>query len=178
MENKPEEQEPHQNPDGEPEPQDGEENEEGLTPEEVADLRKKADVSSQNFERAKKAEEKAKQLEKELAEKKEAPGLSTTDLYALVEAKVPKEDVAEVQKMAKALEIDITKALNEPIVKARLAELAEKRATEQATIIKNPRGQMHKETADSILSRAEKGQVGEDEVEKLAAARMESRLKR
>lgn len=39
----------------------------GITPEEIADLQRKAEVSSQNFERAKKAELKAKELEERLA---------------------------------------------------------------------------------------------------------------
>jgi hypothetical protein len=41
---------------------------EALTPAEIAELRRKADVSSQNYERAKKAEADKKRLEQELAE--------------------------------------------------------------------------------------------------------------
>lgn len=56
--------------DAQTEDQDEEQDEEQqqLTPEEIQELKRKAEVSSQNFERAKKAEEAKRALEKELEE--------------------------------------------------------------------------------------------------------------
>ena len=65
MENELEGQEPQKTPEGEPKPIEGG-TPQALT-EELAELKKKAEVSSQNFERAKKAEDKVKALEAELA---------------------------------------------------------------------------------------------------------------
>lgn len=60
----------------------------GLTPEQIADLKHRADVSSQNFERAKKAEEKARELEEHIAT------LETTATFETEEG----EDVGALRK--------------------------------------------------------------------------------
>jgi len=60
MEKNIEETEPETNTEGETTPEDGEEK----SPEEMSDLVKKAEVSSQNYERAKKAEKELKELKK------------------------------------------------------------------------------------------------------------------
>ena len=70
------EQEVQETPEAEPE------KEPQLTKEEIADLRKRADASSQNYERLKKEEEKRKQLEKEKKELEKKLKASESDPYS------------------------------------------------------------------------------------------------
>ena len=103
METKPEEATP-QNPVAEETPQVPETPEETpkeISAEELTELQKKADVSSQNFERAKKAEESAKQLaeEKKALEEK----LKETEVLSEVDDDDVKSTVSELKaKLAKS----------------------------------------------------------------------------
>lgn len=71
-----------------------------LTPEEVAELKRNAEVSSQNYERAKKAEQKAKEYEARI---KELEALETTDEFDTDDDAVRKE-VRELNKKLAAIE--------------------------------------------------------------------------
>jgi len=71
--------------------------EEVLTPEQITELLKKADVSSQNFERAKKAEDKVKDLESQLEDNET---LSDYD----------GEDVGQLKEKISAVEAELMQA--------------------------------------------------------------------
>lgn len=77
---------------------DGEEK--PLTPEEIADLKKKAEVSSQNFERAKKAEEEAKKLKQRLEEE----GSSDTDYEDVEQLKTKISEIEGQLQRSKVLD--------------------------------------------------------------------------
>lgn len=63
----------------------------GLTPEELEDLKHKAEVSSQNFERAKKAEGRVEKLETQLADNEVLPEFDDAEVGKL------KDDVSELK---------------------------------------------------------------------------------
>ena len=104
--------------------------------EDTPDLSELEERNKRLFERAKKAEVEVKalkaKLKPELKEPEPAPsdsGLSSKDLYALMAAKVPQEDVDEVVDYAKLKKISVPEALKTNVVKTILSERAEERRT-------------------------------------------------
>lgn len=92
------------------------------------------------FERAKLAEAEAKKLKKQLEQQKpqvtspaKDSDLSSKDLYALMESKVPQADIDEVIKASKLLGKSVAETLQDGFVKARLKDLNEQRETANAT---------------------------------------------
>lgn len=99
--------------------------------------------------------------------------VSTRDLYALMEAKVPEEDISEVEDYAKFRKISISEALRTSTVKMLLAEKAEKRNVAMATNTGAARRSPSKISDDALLSKAQKGDMPEtsDEITRLIKAR-------
>lgn len=85
--------------------------------------------------------------------------LSGDDIYALVQAQVHKDDVAEVKKAAKLLGKSIPEALEDSMVQSIIAKRVEKRATADATNTRPARGGAKKATTQEILDRAAKGDI-------------------
>jgi hypothetical protein len=82
--------------------------------------------------------------------------LSPKDLYTLMSAQVPQEDVDEVIRASKALNVPLAEALKSPIVKGILAEREEQRKTSQATQTRGgARGSVKVSGAD-LLAKAER----------------------
>jgi len=167
-------QEPHTTPEGESEPSTDTQ----LSDEEIADLRKKAAASSQNFERLKKAEEELKKLKGQQTEKKESTqtdsSLSPKDLYALNRANVDLEDIDEVEKAAKILGKSIPEALEDDMVKSLLQRRGEERKTAEASNVRGGKPSTKKASPQEILKRAESGNIpeaGTPEAEELFWAR-------
>ena len=105
--------------------------------------------------------------------------LSPKDLYALMNEKVPQEDVDEVVRAAKALNLTIPEALKSNIVKSILSEKAEERTTAQATQKKGGARGVSKVSGEDLLLEAEKtGQLpeSEEDIQKLFLARRARRL--
>lgn len=181
MDNQPEEQELQPNPEA-----DSTASNEGeitpineLTAEEIANLKKKAEVSSQNFERAKKAEEELKKLK---SEKKEVSdnNLSAKDLISLRD--VHEEDVDFILNHAKQNKISVSEAKKDKYVSIYLRERNEERKTAEASHTGKPRGSISRDTSEAIVEKFNKGQIpAEDDdegIEKLAKAQMDMKLKR
>lgn len=106
---------------------------EGETVEELKERLQKAEQLANNQKiRAEKAERLNKVAPKESIQVKSGD-LSTKDLYALMDAKVPQDDVEEVRDYAKLKGISIPEALNTSFVKSLLSENAEKRNVAQAS---------------------------------------------
>lgn len=153
--------------------------EEELSPEQIVDLKKKAEVSSQNFERAKKAEAELKKLRDKPADA--APSSSTEltfkDALAISKADVHEDDVDEVADYAKLKGISISKALQSDVVKAILADKTEKRNTAAATNVTNTRRGPQKITDEALLESARGGKLpeGDSDIERLVAARHKTR---
>lgn len=125
--------------------------------------------------RAEKAEQEAKQNR---PEKKD--DLSTEDLYALIEAKVPKEDMEEVKRAAKLLGKPIAEALNDTVVKTILSQRAEVRESALAADTGGSKRTTTKETGEDLLLKAKKGQFPTDDsdISKMISAKFEAKKKK
>lgn len=85
--------------------------------------------------------------------------LSSKDLYALMQASVPEEDVEEVTKAAKVLGVSIAEALKDSVTKTILERRASLRKTAEATNIAPARPTNKKVSGDELLSELAKGNV-------------------
>lgn len=146
----------------------------------LLDKAKKAEEVAENQKkRAEKAEKASKKEVKpsddgEKTPTKQEDALSSEDLYSLIEAKVPKEDIKEVQKAAKVLGLTIDEALKDDTVQSLIKRNAEKRATANATSTKPVRPGAKKVTDAELLAKAAKGEFpekGTPEAEQLFFAR-------
>ncbi len=98
--------------------------------------------------------------------------LSSKDLYAMIDSKVPQEDVDEVVRASKALGISIPEALKSNIVKSILSDSADKRKTADVTNTENVRMGQTKTTDDELLANAKKGELPDNDadIERLIVA--------
>lgn len=169
-----EQQEAQTNPEGVSEPQaEGDE----FTPEQIADLKKKADVSSQNFERLKKAEAELKELkEKTKVTPKEPDGLTNRDVLFLAKADIHQDDLEEVLEWAKFKKVPVSDAYKQ--LKTTLDVRSAERTTAEATNAGGGRSGQQRESSEQILDKAYKGEIPTDDagIEKLAEARMSKKL--
>lgn len=109
----------------------------------------------------KKAAEKGDKPEPKPAPVENSKDLSTDDLYALMEAKVPKDDIADVKKAAALLNKPIAEALNDDVVKTILARKAEVRKTADVANTGTQRRVVQKATLDKLLKDLSDGKVPE-----------------
>ncbi len=146
---------------------------EELTPEQIADLQKKADVSSQNFERAKKAEAELKEAREKLkvAVPSDTKAPSLADLHAMRD--VHEDDIERVEKYARSEGLSIKEALKSDELKAILAVREEKRTTAQAANITGVRRGPTKMSDETLVSNASNGKLPDDDegIERLIAAK-------
>lgn len=107
--------------------------------------------------------------------KKAAPkkngDISNRDMYDLIEAKVPKQDIDEVVSYAKFKGISIADALEDDVVKTILSNNGEMRTTASAAHTGTAKRGSGKLSDDVILAKASKGE-DIDDVDALVAARM------
>lgn len=145
------------------------EEEETLTKEEIAELRKKADASSQNFERLKKTEADLKEAKAKL--KAQAPetsqdGLSNKDILYLAKADIHEDDIDDVLEMARLKKVSVAEAFKfmQPILDTR----AEERKSASATQTRSARS-TNKTSGTDLLAKAERtGEVPETDEGMLA----------
>lgn len=131
------------------------------TVEEVKARLAKAEELANNYKiRAEKAEKKAKETSQV---KPAQTATSTRDLVALMEAKVPADDIADVEEFAKFKNISIAEALKSSTVKSILAEKAEKRNTANATNTGAARRSPAKVSDEVLLDKARKGELPESD---------------
>jgi hypothetical protein len=100
--------------------------------------------------------------------------LSTTDVFVLVKANVPEEDVQEVAEYASFKKISIKEALQTNFVKSLLSDNAEQRATAAATHTGAARRASTKKNSQDLLSEASRGNLPDDPTA-LAEARLAKR---
>lgn len=126
-----------------------------MTAEQIADLQKKAEASSQNFERAKKAEAELKEARAKLEVK--APsnqdGLSTKDVVYLAKADIHADDVDDVLTYAKKMGVSVSEA--HKFFKPILSERAEERKTASASHTKGGARGNSKVSGEELLRKAE-----------------------
>lgn len=143
---------------------------EGETAEERADRVEAA--NKQLFARAKKAEgfelidgkwvKKAKPVvQAKPAVKAKEADLSTTDVYALMKADVPEEDIDEVKRVAKALGSTVADAIKDPVTKAILERRKALRTTADATNTRAARPGTKKVTDEQVLEDLNAGKIPE-----------------
>jgi hypothetical protein len=183
MENETEVLDTQNNQDGESETTTTEETE-TLSPQEIADLKHKADVSSQNFERAKKAEAEKKALETELAKHKsqsQGSGLTAEDVLAFNgEGISHREDVELAQKFAKNNGVNVRDILDDEDFKTVLSLKREQRETANATQTKGGAKGVGKVTGEELLRKAAKGEFPEsdEDINKMLNAKFEAKKQR
>lgn len=144
---------------------------------EFALLKEKADEAEKAKELAENYKIRAEKAEK--SPKAEKSDLSSSDLYALMNAKVPEEDISEVSDYAKLKKVSIAEALKASVVKTILAERAEERATATATATGAQRRTTSKVSDETVLENASKGQVPDDDdgIDRLTEARLNAKIK-
>lgn len=146
------------------------------TMEELRERLAKAEELAKNQKiRAEKAEGKLK-APKENKDTKATPAageLSTGDLYALMNAKVPEEDIDEVREYAALKKISLAEALKSSVVKTILSENAEKRNVANATHVGAAQRGAAKASEEALLSKASKGELpdSDEDLNRLVNAR-------
>lgn len=101
--------------------------------------------------------------------------LSTDDLYAVMEHKVPREDIDDVKEYAALRGISVTEALKSSVVKTILSDNAEQRKIANATNIGGGKRGASKIPASALLRRAEeKNELPEsdEDLDRLLEARL------
>lgn len=106
----------------------------------VAEKAQKNEELAGNYKtRAEKAEDDVKKYKPADQKKDEEKGLSPKDTYALINAKVPEEDLETVMEYAKFKGISVADALKAPILTTVLADNEAKRVTAAATQTRSTR---------------------------------------
>lgn len=90
--------------------------------------------------------------------------LSNTDMYVLIKADVPQEDITEVSDYAKMKGITIAEALNSPIIKETLKIRAEERLTANASHT-GKTVRTSSPSGDDLLQRARQGDMPESDAD-------------
>ena len=126
----------------------------------------KAEELAGNYKiRAEKAEKLAKSAKTAPASKSapKAGELSTKDIYALMEAKVPEADIESVQEIAKLKGISVSEALKLSLTKQILSDEVEQRQTASAANVGGSKRGSGKIPDDVLLSSASKGNLPESD---------------
>lgn len=156
---------------------DGED--EDLSPEELkAKLKKAKQIAENQKKRAEKAEAKLKgKTSKKVipSSKRESSDLSNTELFTLMKANVPEEDIDDVRKYAKLNGISIKESLNSGFMKTLLSQKAEERATAEAAHTGSTRKTASRRTGNQLLSDAQAGNMPDDP-KALAEARLAAKF--
>lgn len=125
-----------------------------LSDEEIADLKDKASVSSQNFERAKKAEAELKEAREKLKETNTSQeGLSNKDVLFLAKADIHEDDLDLVTEEARIKKMPVSEAYK--FLKPILDVKAEERKTASATQSRGGMRGASKVTGDDLVNKFE-----------------------
>lgn len=149
-----------------------------LSPEQIAELKDRAEVSSQNFERAKKFEKELKEL-REKTTTKQATDISNADILFLAKADIHEDDMDEVLDFAKVKKLSVKEA--HEYLKPILAVREEERKTAIASNTRTSSRGTSKVTAEQVLEIAESTRQfpeSDDDMAKLAEARLFRHKKR
>ena len=140
--------------------------EETTNEEEITKLKKENGGLKRDLKKA----QKSKKTDK--TEVKVEGQLSQKDLLAVMEAKVPAEDLDEVVDYSKLKGISVTEALKAPMIKSILETKAEERQTADATNVKGSKRKTAQVSTDTLLENAEKGEYPENDkdIERLIKA--------
>lgn len=98
--------------------------------------------------------------------------LSSKDVIAIAKSNISDEDIDEVLDFAKYKNISVSEALKSGYITSMVREKAEMRKTAEVTHSGTVRNSTGKVTADQILQKAERGELSENDMDKLVAARL------
>lgn len=142
---------------------------------EEVDWKAKAEKAEAIAENQRIRAEKAEKLNKEKKDVVVTPpsGLSETDIYALVKANVPEEDIPDVREYATLKNISLAEALKTNVVKNILQEKKEEREVSEATNVSTARRTTQKASDETLLSEARSGKMPEksEDITRLLMAR-------
>lgn len=146
------------------------------------ELLKAQEIAKNQRIRAEKAEAELKALKKPSAKENETNKVVVSnedELYALIEAKVPKEDVKDVREAAKILGVTVVEALNNQIVKNILSQKAEERNSAQVANIGVNKRSINKDTDERLIEDFKQGKVSDkdEDIERLVKAQLAQRKK-
>ena len=128
---------------------------------EIKEARQKAEELANNYKiRAEKAEKLAK-----VKPPVDANTLASKDLVAIMNAKVPEDDIDEVVEYAKYRKTSISEILKDPIMKATLDLRAEERNTAVASNTNTSRRGSTRVPDDVLVSNASRGKMPENDAE-------------
>lgn len=152
-----------------------------LSPEEIEELKKKAEASSQNFERLKKAEADLKEAREKLKTSTSRPveTLSNKDILFLAKADVHEDDLDEVLEWSKFKKITVSEAHKQ--LKPSLDVKDEERKSANATQVRSGARGTSKVSGEDLLAKAERtGEVPDDQasMQAIFEARRAARFKK
>jgi hypothetical protein len=135
----------------------------------IEELKKKASLADNYKIRAERAEKLAKQLKSQTKTETNSSDLSTKDLYALIDAKVPESDIDEVREYAQLKKISIAEALKSTVVKSILSDNAEKRKSAEVSSTGSSKRSSGKISDAVLLEKAMKGELpdSQEDMERL-----------
>lgn len=150
---------------------------ETLSVEEVKALREKANRVDELEEKNKKLYARVKKDgQKEVKQEQVDSSITAKDVLILSGAGYTHpEDVETIERWAKFNGVSIKDALNDKTLKTVLGTQQEERATALATQSKGGARGVASPSAEAILANAQAGKLSEDDIDKLAAARMAKR---
>lgn len=126
-----------------------------------AKLAKAEEIAKNQKIRAEKAESLAKSVKTVEAPKPspKAGELSTKDIYALMDAKVPEQDIEKVQEIATLKGISVAEAIKLPLTRQILSDEAEQRNTASAANVGGSKRSSSKISDEVLLAKAQKGEL-------------------
>lgn len=126
-----------------------------------AKLAKAEEIAKNQKIRAEKAENLAKSVKTETVSKPspKAGELSTKDIYALMDAKVPEQDIEKVQEIATLKGISVAEAIKLPLTRQILSDEAEQRNTASAANVGGSKRSSSKISDEVLLAKAQKGEL-------------------
>lgn len=101
--------------------------------------------------------------------------LSQADIIYIAKADIHEDDISDVTTYAKKMGVSVKEA--HEFMKPILEQRQEERKTAAATQTRGGTQGPAKTTPEAIIKKAEEGKISEDEIDKLAEAQMEIRLK-
>lgn len=111
-----------------------------------------------------KAREKASEAPKAKAVSSNSEGdLSSRDLFALIEAKVPENDIDDVREYAQLKGISIREALASNVVKTILSDNAEQRQSASVANVGSTKRASGKLSDEALVERAKRGEMPESQ---------------
>jgi len=118
---------------------------------------------------------KSKKAEVRVESAKKTGDINTRDLYALIDAKIPQDDIGDVVEYAKFKNISVSEAIKSNVVKTILVDRAESRNSANASNTGTARRGSGKLSDDALVVKANKGEgLDESEIERMYLLRKRS----